>query len=108
MTAPSLPRLLAANLLAAVSYLLLAKVCLTLVTAGTPASPLWLPSGLGLSLLAVVGPALLPGLLVAPQGGTYRWVDAGAVAGGTYTYRNIGSNPDCSVTTPTSHVFGGT
>lgn len=27
--------------------------------------------------------------------------------GGTYVYGNIGSNPDCNVTTPTSHLFGG-
>jgi prepilin-type N-terminal cleavage/methylation domain-containing protein len=27
--------------------------------------------------------------------------------GGAYGYRNIGSDPDCSVTTPTSHVFAG-
>ena len=27
--------------------------------------------------------------------------------GGDYTYGNIGSNPDCSVTTPTSHYFAG-
>jgi type II secretory pathway pseudopilin PulG len=28
-------------------------------------------------------------------------------SGGTYTYGNIGSNPECSITTPTSHIFGG-
>jgi Tfp pilus assembly protein PilE len=28
-------------------------------------------------------------------------------AGGTYTYENIGSQPECSITTPTSHIFGG-
>ena len=27
--------------------------------------------------------------------------------GGTYTYGNIGSNPKCSIATPTSHTFGG-
>jgi prepilin-type N-terminal cleavage/methylation domain-containing protein len=27
--------------------------------------------------------------------------------GGAYTYGNIGSDPDCSVTTPTSHDFAG-
>ena len=26
--------------------------------------------------------------------------------GGTYTYENIGSAPECSITTPTSHIFG--
>ena len=28
-------------------------------------------------------------------------------AGGTYTYGNIGSNPQCSITTPTSHICCG-
>lgn len=27
--------------------------------------------------------------------------------GGTYDYRNIGSNPDCSIAAPTSHNFAG-
>lgn len=27
--------------------------------------------------------------------------------GGTYIYGNIGSQPECSITTPTSHLFGG-
>jgi type II secretory pathway pseudopilin PulG len=27
--------------------------------------------------------------------------------GGTYDYSNIGSNPECNITTPTSHIFGG-
>ena len=27
--------------------------------------------------------------------------------GGTYTYGNVGSNPGCSVTTPTIHQFAG-
>ena len=27
--------------------------------------------------------------------------------GGTYTYGNIGSNPDCSITSPTDHSFAG-
>jgi hypothetical protein len=27
--------------------------------------------------------------------------------GGTYSYGNIGSQPECSITTPTSHIFGG-
>jgi len=25
--------------------------------------------------------------------------------GGTYTYNNIGTNPRCNITTPTSHLF---
>jgi len=28
--------------------------------------------------------------------------------GGTYTYGNIGSNPECDITTPTLHQFAGT
>jgi prepilin-type N-terminal cleavage/methylation domain-containing protein len=27
--------------------------------------------------------------------------------GGTYDYMNIGSNPHCTISTPTSHLFGG-
>jgi prepilin-type N-terminal cleavage/methylation domain-containing protein len=27
--------------------------------------------------------------------------------GGTYTYGNIGSDPGCSITTPTTHAFAG-
>jgi prepilin-type N-terminal cleavage/methylation domain-containing protein len=27
--------------------------------------------------------------------------------GGTYAYENIGSQPECTITTPTSHIFGG-
>ena len=27
--------------------------------------------------------------------------------GGTYSYFNVGSNPDCTVASPTSHNFGG-
>lgn len=58
----SLPRIAAANLLVAALYFLLAKVSLTLMTVGPYISPLWLPAGLGVSLLAVAGPGLLPGL----------------------------------------------
>jgi uncharacterized repeat protein (TIGR01451 family) len=32
---------------------------------------------------------LLPGLLISPQGGTYRYVDEAAEIGGTYTYRLV-------------------
>jgi len=28
--------------------------------------------------------------------------------GGTYAYGTIGADPDCSVSTPTSHIFAGT
>ena len=28
-------------------------------------------------------------------------------SGGTYVYMNVGSAPDCSITTPTSHIFAG-
>lgn len=27
--------------------------------------------------------------------------------GGTYTYCNVGSAPECTITSPTSHIFGG-
>ncbi len=36
-----------------------------------------------------VNDKLLPALLVAPQGGSYRFVDSGAAVGGTYSYRLV-------------------
>ncbi|OHC62116.1 MAG: hypothetical protein A2045_05475 [Rhodocyclales bacterium GWA2_65_20] len=62
MTASSSLRLVAANLLTALGYALLARACLALTSVGPGVSPLWLPAGLGLSLLVVAGPRLLPGL----------------------------------------------
>ncbi|MDK9724204.1 MAG: PAS domain S-box protein [Sterolibacteriaceae bacterium MAG5] len=58
---PSL-RLIAANLLTAALYGLLAHACLTLATLGPHISPVWLPAGLGLAALVIAGPRLLPGL----------------------------------------------
>lgn len=62
MSATSSLRLIAANLLAAVLYGLLAHACLTLATLGPYISPVWLPAGLGFAALVIVGPRLLPGL----------------------------------------------
>ncbi len=38
---------------------------------------------------AAVNERIVPGLLVEPQGGTYRLLDPGAEPGGTYTYRLV-------------------
>lgn len=62
MTGSATLRLVAANLLTALFYALLAQACLALTSVGPGISPLWLPAGLGLSLLVVAGPRLLPGL----------------------------------------------
>jgi PAS domain S-box-containing protein len=60
MPAASPLRLVAANLLTAGIYLLLAKVSLAQMAGGIYVAPLWLPAGFSLAVLIGFGPRLLP------------------------------------------------
>ena len=65
--------------------------------------------GKALSLVVTSGgpPAsMLTGSRVPIPTKEIQATDDGVVPVISYTYQNIGSNPDCSIATPTSHQFG--